>query len=98
MAKDPFRPRESGGKPTGRWIAEEIGPGENGANDYLVYLACKSEPIARAIAAKAKPEGWRVEVYPERTATGLPDGNFRTILAVQDGFKSLWQYDSKYGV
>jgi hypothetical protein len=97
MTNDFFRPRGLGEKPTGRWIAEEIGPGETGDDDYLVYMPCKTEAIARAIEAKAKSEGWRVEVYPERTVTGFLDGNFPTTTNAQVGFKSLSQYDRKYG-
>ena len=93
-----FQPRGKGEKPTGRWIAEEIGPGELGDDDYLVYLACATEVIAREIAVLATGENWRVEVYPERTVTGLPSGDFETVTDPRTGFEMLWQYDAKYGV
>ena len=95
-----FSPRGAG-PATGRWIAEEIrddlGALADSENYFGVYQPCATEAIARAIAARAATEGWRVEVYPERTTTGTPDGNFDTIYDAETGFRRLNAWDEKYG-
>lgn len=86
-------------KPTGRWIAEEIfeGPLISSEEEYGAYQGCASETIAREIATLAAAEGWRVDVYPELTATSLIDGNFPTQTDAQAGFRLLWGWDEKFG-
>lgn len=81
-------------KATGRWIAEEVlDPEWEDGETHGAFQPCPTEEMASQVARYASEiDGWKVDVYPETTVTGIMDGSFKTVTSAEEALAALWQY------